>query len=689
MGSTRPFRELNVGVSGVQSHTHRTGLSQVRNLYFVAYGDRIWVYQPQFPTQVLRTRPDLILTLPVSRENLTGFVDVNNPHAINQLVVGDLGGEEILACVCDDGDVVAYQTQKILATIERRDAGDHVKAFFNENVGKSAWGLAIHKSARMIAVSANTKEITVFAFALATEGSNAYARALERNALPSESVDWVPIGPNSPTHTSFYPFPSSRLLLRQQNYRITLRGHGDNIPSVAFYNSQDDTLGRWLVSTDIDCAVVIWDVWCREVVKRTGFVDQIPWGQFGHTISSADASRGWGVLCLDPRSFKPTSGHEETFGCDPVPHHGKHVNMWGAAWDITGSKGEVRDSSFWHPSYSMYDEGEVVFGDMFENVPSVYDDDDEEEDDGEFPYWEMVHQGTETQNELGHETDGQDHVSPHAIHDSEDAEALAIIYASLTNIYDNQSQPAGGFSPTIHHSNPSIGQQFHIGDTSMAHTDEPHAEQLLKPYPSTLFNQSADLQDELPDFPVLFSTEKHIRLLESPTLRASTICRKALEQNIPPHLHWLNPYSRLNMIAQIPDLSLAAVASQSGRVALLTLTTSPSTIPDEKFAFRLEAILPFKSQEKDGLRPDVPLVGLAVAPIQGRELAVDREAMTDVSAGLGSRSRARMEAWRRVEGKRRHRLMVMYHCGTVLSYELGRDGERVSVEGTGGQLLAL
>jgi CRT10 len=279
----------------------QTGLSQVRNLYFVAYGDQIWIYQPRFPTQVLRTRPDLILTLPVSREGLPGYIDPDNPHAINQLVVGDLGGEEIVACVCDDGDVLAYHTQKILAAIERhaanerllRDEGDHVKPFFVENVGKSAWGLAIHKSARMIAVSANTKDITVFAFALATESSTAYAQALEKNVLPSESVDWVPIDPNSPISASFYAYPSSgtsRLLLRQQNYRITLRGHGDNIPCVAFYNSQDDTRGRWLISTDIDCAVVVWDIWCREIVKRTRFIDQMPWGQFGNTTSSTDAS---------------------------------------------------------------------------------------------------------------------------------------------------------------------------------------------------------------------------------------------------------------------------------------------------------------------------------------------------------------------------------------------------------------
>ncbi|KAI9763160.1 MAG: hypothetical protein M1840_000872 [Geoglossum simile] len=673
----------------------QTGLSQVRNLYFVAYGHQIWVYQPRFPTQVLRTCPDLILTLPVSQGGLVGYIDPENPHSINQLVVGDLGGEEIMACVCDDGDVLAYQTQKILAAIERRtanerlhrDEGDHVRPFFNENVGESAWGLAIHKSARMIAVSANTKDITVFAFALATESSTAYAQALEKNVLPSESINWVPIDSNSPISTSFYAYPSSgasRLLLRQQNYRITLRGHRDNIPCVAFYNSQDDTRGRWLISTDIECVVVVWDIWCRKVVKRTKFIDQIPLGQFGNTTST-DESGGWGVLCLDPRSLKPTLGHEETFGCDPVPHHGKHITMWSAAWDITGSKGEVSDSSFWHPSYSMYDDGEFMFGEMFDDVPLTYGVDDEDEDDDmEFPYWEPSLQGAGNQSDPDQGMGGQDHVIPHEIyHDSEDAHTLAIIHTSLTNIYDNQSVQTGDFSSTVQH-NASVGQQSLVGSTSMAPGDA-FSEHLLKSYPQLPPERPVDLPDDLPDFPVLFSTGKHIRLLQSPSLRASTICRKALEQNIPPHLGWLSQYGRLNMVAQIPDLSLAIVGSQSGRVALLTLTTSQS-IPD-KYAFRLEALLPFKSQEKGGLRPDVPLVGLAVAPIQGRELAVDRSTMTDVSAGLGSRSRT--EAWRRVERTRRYRLMVMYCSGSVLSYELRRDGERVSVEGTGGQLLAL
>jgi hypothetical protein len=36
--------------------------------------------------------------------------------------------------------------------------------FFHENVGQSVWGLAIHEQSRLIAVSSNAREVTLFIF---------------------------------------------------------------------------------------------------------------------------------------------------------------------------------------------------------------------------------------------------------------------------------------------------------------------------------------------------------------------------------------------------------------------------------------------------------------------------------------------------------------------------------------------
>jgi hypothetical protein len=103
----------------------------------------------------------------------------NGTRAINKLLVQLLGSEEVLAVVRDDGDVEAYYTRHIYNAIEKRAYYDSdlgilsadVKPFFHRNVGSSAWGLAIHSTARMIAVSANTHAATVFTFAL-TDGES-------------------------------------------------------------------------------------------------------------------------------------------------------------------------------------------------------------------------------------------------------------------------------------------------------------------------------------------------------------------------------------------------------------------------------------------------------------------------------------------------------------------------------------
>jgi len=44
------------------------------------------------------------------------------------------------------------------------DSYTNFKRLFHENVGSSAWGLAIHSRSRLMAVSSNLKQVSVFAF---------------------------------------------------------------------------------------------------------------------------------------------------------------------------------------------------------------------------------------------------------------------------------------------------------------------------------------------------------------------------------------------------------------------------------------------------------------------------------------------------------------------------------------------
>lgn len=120
----------------------------------------------------------------------------------------------------------------------------------------------------------------------------------------------------------------------------------------------------------------------------------------------------------------------------------------------------------------------------------------------------------------------------------------------------------------------------------------------------------------------------------------------------------------MNMIHQIPSLGIVAIASQIGRVALLTLTKLKSHTEGKPslLGFRVEHILPFKSQEDRGERPEVPLLGMAVGPMQGHGLG---DESLDVCELKGSKGED--------EGvDRRFRLLMVYYDHTVLSYEFGR-----------------
>lgn len=110
----------------------------------------------------------------------------------------------------------------------------------------------------------------------------------------------------------------------------------------------------------------------------------------------------------------------------------------------------------------------------------------------------------------------------------------------------------------------------------------------------------------------------------------------------------LQHFDRLNLLAVIPELSLVVAASQVGRAALITLTRLEDDFSSQGpvVMFRLDLILPLKVHEDS--RPNVPLAGMAVAPLQGKA--------------------------------RRWRLLMHYLDQTVLSYELYRkDGEELGV----------
>lgn len=291
---------------------------------------------------------------------------------------------------------MAYTTRSVHETIENAMIDNEeelpntatVKRILFRNVDKSAWGIAIHKEARLIAVSANTHKITVFAFALYSEpwrSKSAFHKDREvlfnadvpddeelsqelqayselKKLLRSFSFRY---GPNEWISAS--PFSHLIILRFRYNLEISLEGHLSNIPDIAFCNTDADPAGRYLVSTDLNGATFVWDIWRRKKLadltsqhnllrKYKPFKNQPQDRLAPHATSEL----GWCVACLDPQSFRYANTVEGMYGCPGISDHigniyrGKSRSFptTGIIVDNTPSKELVPDSSTYHPAYA-------------------------------------------------------------------------------------------------------------------------------------------------------------------------------------------------------------------------------------------------------------------------------------------------------------------------------------------------
>lgn len=125
-----------------------------------------------------------------------------------------------------------------------------------------------------------------------------------------------------------------------------------------------------------------------------------------------------------------------------------------------------------------------------------------------------------------------------------------------------------------------------------------------------------------------------------------------------PSLRWAA--ERLANLLHVPELSLVVAASMCGRVALVTLTRPADPSLRLKRGFRVDAILPTRDDEDDQLRPLCPLLGVAVGPLP-------------ISTSTSTPDRHRKA------GPPRYRLMLHYYDMRILSYELRRDSEELSI----------
>lgn len=179
---------------------------------------------------------------------------------------------------CDSGGIFSWTVRSIeLILGEELKGTNSLQPWFKYDIGDSAWGLAIHKAARVIAVSCNLRTITVFIPALikdpiiGSEGKESKCRNIAQSqrfssefgnlneawhtSLPQKNPDWL----NKMRH---------RPTMRSRNVMIILKGHMENIPSISFFNTDREEEKVYLASTDIEGWTYIWEVWSRKLLAK-------------------------------------------------------------------------------------------------------------------------------------------------------------------------------------------------------------------------------------------------------------------------------------------------------------------------------------------------------------------------------------------------------------------------------------
>lgn len=758
----RPYRAVSVDVIGVEYGTQRftrdgvtirppvarwrnnlTVMSQRENLFFAASGDCIAVYQPEFPYQKLKRHPALLIRPELANANAFGYMNISGHraenHYINHLVVGELGSQEILLLATDSGNIEAYYTAAIQGAIdnierhgltERYGSSVGLQPFFKHWVYQSAWGLDIHKEARMIAVSSNipsraqpiysgelTATITVFAFALTAASNDAETDTddeMECELADSDDDDDDDdesedddsnYGNDDAEWTRWNPFRRAGLPERTKNYKVVLKGahgHDHNIPNVCFVNSSEDPEGTWLLSTDITGIMKLWQIWRGTCLRQWDFSnEENRMGAFVHA-----AYPGWNVATLDVSTFRPVRTQTEFVGAERAPiHYGYHDR--GVSFNLTSIARQIPENSRFHPAHTDFSDNEDDSDD--DQIINGGDLDDEALDEEGTPTADMLDQTAAPP--LPHLQDD----------DSGDADMQDIwLPENMVQFFYQEEEDDAGYSPDAE----ELYDEVEASSTDDGSAALPPANRRISEMRSKVkpFRLPAM---PIPEIAMIHCSNTSIRMLGSPKARYPHVfCANVVRQALPEHLLHnhdiaeMQAMERLNMIQKIPELGVLLIATQAGRVAVCSLTRK-----EDLLGFRVDWVLPTKKQERSGWRPGLcTLIGMAVAPVQGRyedcpQPGHDDERVVSFEDGIfdgvkttfdpkivilstaptnkerksqktGKLSDVALESkpwesvprqvptWQAVQCSMRYRLMLTYTDLSVLTYEISRNVEK-------------
>ncbi|KAJ6259722.1 hypothetical protein Dda_5360 [Drechslerella dactyloides] len=291
------------------------------NLLFIAFRAKIKVYRPSYPTQAIGD-PLLELRGPEEDATLrpTGYLNRTIPHTINNLIVANLGSEEVLVAANDNGYVGLWYTRHLV------DSGATGELDMLFDVRKSAWGLAVHSAKRLLAVSANTTWISVY-------------------ELGNESVDGTraPGGKEAP---------------------LVFKANEHNVPSVAFL--QEDSEGRWLAATDITGSVILYNL------------------ATGQSTAIGYNGQGWTVSLVPERDFLTVSDGEYATLVEKARVESARAASYGLLSFALARADEDDffddEDDDWASDVQMT----LYGGDMSDEEEEDEDDDDEDDDEEEY-----------------------------------------------------------------------------------------------------------------------------------------------------------------------------------------------------------------------------------------------------------------------------------------------------------------
>lgn len=530
-----------------------------------------------------------------SSPGLRGSLDPRQPHTINNLIIQHLGNDEVIATVRDDGDVAAVLVRHVQQAIDRRaEVGntigviaDEVKPIFQSNVGISAWGLAIHTQARILATSSNAHEVRVFKFGLLHEHESTIDEGSE--VAPHDDGESI-------TAAGDKPDVERRMDVTQR----VLNGDA-NIPYIAFCNTGDDPEARWLLTTDISG-------YCRVMDLRSTQDDSVAVQQFRFGRSfpgrGGDFDRlnaGWTVMFLDTRSFQPEKRFRDAVGLDENGSLPRSRDN-GTCWDLSDTVDLLPDNS---PAFTYNDPKRHQPGTRSPITSSALEPEAPSSSDGRESEVEMDTETSLDASEVTAEEGAGDQTmdelddnmhEPSPLEDEADAfvDDDDVLNDNLVLIDDEDLEDEGTEDSISF--NAIYGGKRIFGN---------------QPY----FYHQGGLCEDLP-CPILHASIKNIYLLQPSDQKRSAGpfsppmvgLANPLRQAVQSHLGYLNMFDRINMNAYIPDLGVVVLASQKGRAVVLSLTklSAAAQYPARmggqgrktNYAMRVACILPFVGQEK-------------------------------------------------------------------------------------------